>query len=113
MSFGPFLKILNKSDNDDDGDNDCDCDGDGDGDGDGEATCPPPPPVTPPVSCSLSSSPAKCHKDKYFQKSEMHLFVCKTSTLCITRSLGEDLLIVCKAAVTAAVLVIICLHVSK
>ena len=30
-----------------------------------------------------------------------------------TRSLGEDLLIVCKAAVTAAVLVIICLHVSK
>ena len=30
-----------------------------------------------------------------------------------TRSLGEDLLIVCKAAMTAAVLVIICLHVSK
>ena len=31
LSFGPFLKILNKSDNDDDGDNDCGGDGDGDG----------------------------------------------------------------------------------
>ena len=31
LSFGPFMKILNKSDNDDDGDNDCGGDGDGDG----------------------------------------------------------------------------------
>ena len=31
LSFGPFLKILNNSDNDDDGDNDCGGDGDGDG----------------------------------------------------------------------------------